>query len=54
MEPDQVEPVARELVQLRVGHVVQRRGTAETSAQLGQPDAGVDLKSEGYRRADIV
>ena len=46
-EPDEVEPVARELVQLGVGHVVQRRGPAERLAQFRQPDARVDLEERG-------
>ena len=46
-EPDQVEPVAGELVQLRLGDVVQGRRTAERGGQLRQADAGVDLEERG-------
>ena len=49
-KPDEVEPVARELVQLGVGHVVQRRGTGERLAQFGQPDARIDLEKRGVAR----
>ena len=43
-EPDEVEAVAREPIQLRVRHVVQRRLPAERGTQLRQADAGVDLE----------
>ena len=43
-EPDQVEPIAGELVELRVGDVVQGCEAAQRSGQLRQADAGVDLE----------
>ena len=49
-EPDPVEPHAGHAVQVGVRNVVQRRGPAQDSGPLRQPDAGVDLVERWVHR----
>ncbi len=50
-EPDEVEAVRREAVELGVGDVVERRRPSERRGELGQPDPRVDLEERGVTRA---
>ena len=46
-EPDQIEAIGCEPIELSIAHVVQRRRAAERGRQFGQADAGVDLEERG-------
>ena len=46
-EPDPVKTQLCQAVQFGIGNVIQRRALPETAGQFRQPDAGVDLVSEG-------
>ena len=46
-QPDPVEALLGQAVELGVAEVVERGGTAERARQLGQPQTGVDLVESG-------
>ena len=46
-EPDEVEPVGGEAVELRVGDVVERRLSPQRGGELREPDPRVDLEQRG-------
>ncbi len=49
-EPDEVEPVRGQPVELRVGDVVERRLSPQRGRELREPDPRVDLEERGIPR----